>query len=191
MTTQTPTLNTWTHPSTGEVRYYLNDWEALAGFEVTRYGTGNVSSFYINGEKVANGRYGNYGGKIWVSEAGEVHINLSNAFYTSELIDSEKLEKDLREAALKLWKESYAPKQEEAEEAPIEAPEVTAEWEQELRDTIPAAKADAILASPEATAVLIDGEKRFEPQYKEGYAKAKKILGTRGVLAVWQFQPGK
>lgn len=192
MTTQTPTLNTWTHPTTGEVRYYLNNWESLAGIEVHRYDTGNVSSFHINGEKVANGRYGRYSGKIWVSETGEVHIDLSRAFYTSELIDAEKLQADLRDAALKLWNEKYAPKAEEvAEETPAEEPEVSAEWEQELRSTISAAKAEAILASPEATAVLIDAEKRFEPQYKEGYAKAKKILGTRGVLAVWQFQPGK
>lgn len=37
-------------------RVYLNDWTQFAGIEVSRYGSGNVSSASIGGRGIANGR---------------------------------------------------------------------------------------------------------------------------------------
>lgn len=37
-------------------RAYFNDLAALIGFEVHRYGTGNISSAYLDGEHVSNTR---------------------------------------------------------------------------------------------------------------------------------------
>lgn len=47
--------NEWTSPR-GEVRLYLNDWPALIGMEVERYGTGNISSAAIGGDRLSNSR---------------------------------------------------------------------------------------------------------------------------------------
>lgn len=69
--------NAWTNPTTGEVRYYLNDWIEPAGLIVNRYGTGNVSSAsWAGGEKLSNSAakkiLGNVS-KIWFSD-GEFHV---------------------------------------------------------------------------------------------------------------------
>ncbi|MEV6165738.1 helix-turn-helix domain-containing protein [Streptomyces sp. NPDC052052] len=37
-------------------RIYLNDWTEYAGIEVTRYGTGSISSASLGGRGIANGR---------------------------------------------------------------------------------------------------------------------------------------
>lgn len=113
-------ITEWTNPTTGEVRYYLNDWEEdVAGVEVYRRKGGSISEFYIRDEKIANSRHGSFGGKIWVSEAGEVTVELSRAYYETAGVDGDAIEADLREAARQLWGAKYAPAQEEVvEEAP-------------------------------------------------------------------------
>ena len=46
--------NLWTQ---GEHRrIYLNNWLELAGVNITRYGTGNISSASINGSKLSNAK---------------------------------------------------------------------------------------------------------------------------------------
>ena len=41
----------------GEMRrIYLNEWLELAGVNITRYNTGNISSASINGEKLSNAK---------------------------------------------------------------------------------------------------------------------------------------
>ena len=42
----------------GMDRVYLNDWADLAGIEITRYNTGNISSASVQGRGIANGRAG-------------------------------------------------------------------------------------------------------------------------------------
>lgn len=37
-------------------RIYINNWLELAGFEITRYKTGNISSASLNNEKVSNAK---------------------------------------------------------------------------------------------------------------------------------------
>lgn len=45
-------------------RVYLNDWTEYAGIEVTRYGTGNISSASLGGRGIANGRVYNLLGAV-------------------------------------------------------------------------------------------------------------------------------
>jgi hypothetical protein len=52
----------WT--KAGKDRVYLNDWADFAGIEVTRYGSGNISSASIGGRGIANGRAYNLLGAI-------------------------------------------------------------------------------------------------------------------------------
>lgn len=113
-------ITKWNNPTTGEIRYYLNDWEEdVAGIEVERRKSGTVSEFYIRNEKIANNRHGSFGGKVWVNEAGEVTVELSRAYYETAGVDGEAIEADLRTAARQLWEAKYAPAQEpEDEDAP-------------------------------------------------------------------------
>jgi len=50
--------NRWTHPRTGEIRVYLNEWPALVGLEISHYGTGNISGATLNGRPISNRRAG-------------------------------------------------------------------------------------------------------------------------------------
>ena len=66
----------WVHPTTGEVRYYINEWANLAGLSVGRYGTGNISSASLDGEKISNTSASQTIGqvdKVWVA-GDKVHV---------------------------------------------------------------------------------------------------------------------
>ena len=84
----TPTFNPW------KDRIYLNDWFEAAGVEVTRYNTGNVSSFYINGRKVANGRFGSLRTiKVWFKpEDGKVKVQYNDGRAVESAYLVEKLQ---------------------------------------------------------------------------------------------------
>lgn len=68
----------WTHPGTGEIRIYINDWPALIGLDVNRYGTGNISSATLDGERISNARARDILGtvtRVWWSDAdSKIHI---------------------------------------------------------------------------------------------------------------------
>jgi hypothetical protein len=66
----------WKHPRTGEVRYYLNGWTGMVGLEVSRYGTGNISSASLGGEHISNAQAGRLlGVKVWVDATGQVRAS--------------------------------------------------------------------------------------------------------------------
>ena len=45
----------WTHPSTGEIRHYINRWDKLIdGLEFSTYKTGNISAAKLDGESISN-----------------------------------------------------------------------------------------------------------------------------------------
>lgn len=96
-------LNAWTHPRTGETRYYLNGWmEDIAHLELHHYDTGNISAAYINGEKIANGRARKlgWGTKVWITEDGEFHAQLNPEWGAH--VDVDQLTADLEAAAREL-----------------------------------------------------------------------------------------
>ena len=69
----------WTHPKTGEVRYYIdNDTAAeIGGLEIERYKTGNISDAWYKGKKISNSeakRMLGYIYKVYCTEDGEVII---------------------------------------------------------------------------------------------------------------------
>ena len=67
----------------GKYRVYINDWADLAGLDITRYKTGNVSFFSIDGEEVANGRAMGIVNSVqqvyWDAVDGEIHIRHNGA----------------------------------------------------------------------------------------------------------------
>lgn len=72
------TVGEWTHPKTGEVRFYVNNLAELIGLDVSRYGTGNISSARLNGEKTSNaeaGRILQAVGKAWIGGDGSIHVS--------------------------------------------------------------------------------------------------------------------
>ncbi|MFY9263344.1 MAG: hypothetical protein WBH73_08720 [Arcanobacterium sp.] len=71
----TPEINKWTHPRTGEVRSYINNWFELLGGEVNYYNSGNVSSCYLGSTKISNSRVGEVKrAKFWIDETGQLHV---------------------------------------------------------------------------------------------------------------------
>ena len=87
----------WVHPKTGEVRYYVEASEvaALAGLEIHRHKTGNISSARLNGEEISNSeaaRMLDYPVNIWLTEDGTAHMKVSgyardySAFWSDALV---------------------------------------------------------------------------------------------------------
>lgn len=69
-------LSEWTHPRTGQVRRYVQNWEELIGFEVEFYNTGSVKNAIFNGELISNAEARRImGTKIWVDADGAVHVD--------------------------------------------------------------------------------------------------------------------
>ena len=61
----------------GHDRVYINDWAEFAGIEINRYGTGNISSAFYQGERISNSQAGKLLGcidKVWYDAAdGKLH----------------------------------------------------------------------------------------------------------------------
>lgn len=79
------------------VRVYLNDWTALLGIEVDRYGTGNLRSVAVDGEHLSNRKAaGLLSAKVWWENGRivtDLHqacagVNLDGADYTARLHDA-------------------------------------------------------------------------------------------------------
>jgi hypothetical protein len=88
-------VNEWTHPKTGEVRYYL-DIAQLPFVEIERYNSGNISSMRVDGEKVSNSQGAQVlGFKTWIDEKGEFHTQSRMILTTPPLLDEiiEKVKK--------------------------------------------------------------------------------------------------
>lgn len=67
--------NKWIHPTTGEVRYYINDVWEYGGLELDFYNTGNIAVAELDGERISEGRrLMNVINKCWMTEDGEIHM---------------------------------------------------------------------------------------------------------------------
>ncbi len=69
----------WKHPTTGEVRYYIDVVEAVKfnGLNVEFYNTGNICYAELDGVEISNTKARNILAdveKIWYTEDGKVHI---------------------------------------------------------------------------------------------------------------------
>lgn len=91
----------WIHPETGQVRHYINDWQAKAGLEVSHYNTGNISYAEYKGQKVSNGKASEFTGKAWVDEKGKVHLN---GYKGRRLAERKDVLTDLQAAVDAGWK---------------------------------------------------------------------------------------
>ena len=71
--TKTGALNPWTHPKTGQTRYYVK-LKNSGAINVSYYNTGNVSSASLLGNGITNSDAKRLlYDKAWVDEAGEWH----------------------------------------------------------------------------------------------------------------------
>lgn len=69
-------FNEWVHPTTKQVRRYVNNWTDICGLEVDYYKSGNVSSAALNGEHIPNVRaVAIMCAKVWLDEADQVHVD--------------------------------------------------------------------------------------------------------------------
>ena len=69
--------NKWIHPTTGEVRYYVNDAWKYGGLSVERYNTGNICYAELDGEEISNSKAKkliNAIYKCWITEDHKVHV---------------------------------------------------------------------------------------------------------------------
>lgn len=76
----------WTHPSTGQLRWYVDDWHSLVGLDVELYNTGNISHATLNGETISNTaarRMGALTGKVWIDDKGVPHCAYVSAHAAS------------------------------------------------------------------------------------------------------------
>lgn len=97
MTKQTATaelqLNEWEHPRTGETRRYVKNWAEIAGLEIARYGTGNISGAWINDQKIPNARAGAIlAAKVWLDESDEIHVDGLSDYASAYLTEGEIIE---------------------------------------------------------------------------------------------------
>lgn len=112
-------ITEWTHPGTGKVRRYINDWDAEVGFEVGYYNTGNVKWATLDGVGISNSLYKKTTAKIWLDEDDNLHIDglSSRAALTEE---------ELRERLTKALEAHFAAEAAEREQAEKEAAEAKA-----------------------------------------------------------------
>lgn len=68
-------LHSWTHPRTGQKRYYFNSWQEAIRLSLDFYGTGNVSAAWLRGEKISNSKARQINMKIWFDEEKNLHID--------------------------------------------------------------------------------------------------------------------
>lgn len=97
MTNQTPAaelqLNEWEHPRTGETRRYVKNWAEIAGLEIARYGTGNISGAWINDQKIPNGRAGAIlAAKVWLDESDGIHVDGLSDYAQAYLTEAQIIE---------------------------------------------------------------------------------------------------
>ena len=68
-------LGEWTS-RTGQHRRYVNNWTELAGLDVVRYKSGNVSSAALNGERISNSAACRLLAlKVWLDDDDAVHVD--------------------------------------------------------------------------------------------------------------------
>lgn len=112
-------ITEWTHPGTGKVRRYINDWHEEAGIEADYYNTGNVKYAYVDGHKISNAAFNHLNAKLWLDEDDNLHIDHLGR-------KSPLTEEELRERLTKPLEEYFAAEAAEREEVEREAAEAKA-----------------------------------------------------------------
>lgn len=77
MTTADMIGKKWIHPTTGEIRYYVNNAWEYGGLELWYYNTGNISCAELNGERISNAEGRRLSGsiyKVYITEDNAVHV---------------------------------------------------------------------------------------------------------------------
>ncbi len=73
----------------GQRRIYLNNWHELAGLEISRYKSGNISYAAVNGERISNNRARVLASaSVWYDvDAGELRHTIRSAAENARLDD--------------------------------------------------------------------------------------------------------
>lgn len=117
-------ITEWTHPGTGKVRRYINDWHEEAGIEADYYNTGNVKYAYVDGHKISNASFNHLNAKVWLDEDDNLHIDHLGR-------KSPLTEEELRERLTKALEAHFAAEAAEREEVEREEAEAKAAEEAE------------------------------------------------------------
>lgn len=112
-------ITEWTHPSTGKVRRYINDWHEEAGIEVEYYNSGNVREAALDGYKISNAAFKHLDAKLWLDEDDNLHVDYLGR-------KSPLTEEELRERLTEPLEEYFAAEAAERELAEKEAAEAKA-----------------------------------------------------------------
>lgn len=171
MTNQTATaelqLNEWEHPRTGETRRYVKNWAEIAGLEIARYNTGNISGAWINNEKIPNARAGAIlAAKVWLDESDGIHVD-----HLSDYAQAYLTEAQIIEAITAV----LTPAEDESDEAEGEAPAAAADADAEGS---PVARAWDAIDAAEAE------DDALQAALQAGDYQAAIDHGTRGLAAV-------
>lgn len=137
-------ITEWTHPGTGQVRRYINDWDKEAGFEVGYYNTGNVKWATLDGVGISNNQYKKTTAKIWLDEDDNLHIDglSSRAALTEE---------ELRERLTKALEAHFAAEAAEREQVEREEAEAKA-----AEDALPTEGEDYVHSSHRVLNAVLD-----------------------------------
>lgn len=84
----------WVHPSTGEIREYINGWKDAIGLELEYYKSGNIRWAYLGSEKISNSKARKIDGKFFIDESGNI---IADRFNGAGLIDEKDVIEKIKE----------------------------------------------------------------------------------------------
>lgn len=94
-------LNAWTHPRTGETRYYVNNLPELIGLDIDRYKSGNIAAASLAGSMISNSqayKILNDTAKTYITRVdGQVKIWL-NTHFSNRVINRDEVLSAIRSA---------------------------------------------------------------------------------------------
>ena len=191
-------LNEWTNPSTGEVRYYVNNIADLLGLTYETYKTGSISYAELNGEKLSNSKARQLlaaisDTKVWITEDGEIHSRGSQdiAGQVAEVIVTAREEQEAADEAEQISESADGQEEqaevEDGEQEDVEPVQVTTMRVNAYKNLLKDAEyAEIVDARDEAHALALTGEITAYEADQIRLSFIKRTRGTLALKAVWE-----
>lgn len=81
--------STWTHPTTGQVRRYINNTAEVIGLDIDFYNSGNVRRAELAGEYISNRKASDIlAARVWIDSENGVHVDRYNGEHVQTIIDA-------------------------------------------------------------------------------------------------------
>lgn len=177
------TTNTWTHPTAGQIRHYINfeDWAPAAGITEESGTYIFPKAQFVPSKKVSRANLQKLKGfKVWADENGKITVDNFYNFYNWGVEDSAEFAQKLesyfnKNSGFDFQEEEVT--EEAAEEVTEEATEEISEEPAEFTGTITASEVEAI----EAEAAKGTPGKRFEEPVDFAVEAVEEIVDKYGV----------